>query len=154
MICLCLLYFYHNRSLKKFLPFIGLIVIVAVTNPLFVQRGRTILYADTHIRITKEALFYGIHYGCVLVNLLLVFSIFNQYIKKEQWIYVSGRFFPKLGVITSMAFGLIPRYQKHAKKILNTRKSLKKEQPVHRVMIQFPWRQPGRLNLPWINWIR
>ena len=84
MICLCQLYFYHNRSLKKFFPFLALIVIVAVTNPLFVQRGRTILYADTHIRITKEALLYGIHYGCVLVNLLLVFSIFNQYIKKEQ----------------------------------------------------------------------
>ena len=114
MICLCLLYFYHNQSLKKFFPFIVLIVIVAVTNPLFVQRGRTILYADTHVRITKEALLYGIHYGCVLVNLLLVFSIFNQYIKKEQWIYLSGRFFPKLGVITSMAFGLIPRYQNHA----------------------------------------
>ena len=95
MICLCLLYFYHNRSLKKFFPLIALILIVAVTNPLFVQRGRTILYTDTHIRITKEALLYGIHYGCVLVNLLLVFSIFNQYIKKEQWIYLSGRFFPK-----------------------------------------------------------
>lgn len=107
---------------------------MAVTNPLFVQRGRTILYADTHIRITKEALLYGIHYGCVLVNLLLVFSIFNQYIKKEQWIYLSGRFFPKLGVVTSMAFGLIPRYQNHAKKILNTRKSLKSEQAVQRVM--------------------
>ena len=66
MICLCQLYFYHNRSLKKFFPFLALIVIVAVTNPLFVQRGRTILYADTHIRITKEALLYGIHYGCVL----------------------------------------------------------------------------------------
>lgn len=125
MICLCLLYFYHNRSLKKFLPFIGLIVIVALTNPLFVQRGRTILYADTHVRITKEALLYGIHYGCVLVNLLLVFSIFNQYIKKEQWIYLSGRFFPKLGVVTSMAFGLIPRYQNHAKKILKDTKILK-----------------------------
>ena len=95
MICLCLLYFYHNRSLKKFFPLIALILIVAVTNPLFVQRGRTILYTDTHIRITKEALLYGIHYGCVLVNLLLVFSIFNQYIKKEQWIYLSGRFFPR-----------------------------------------------------------
>ena len=134
MICLCLLYFYHNWSLKKFFPLIALILIVAVTNPLFVQRGRTILYADTHIRITKEALLYGIHYGCVLVNLLLVFSIFNQYIKKEQWIYLSGRFFPKLGVVTSMAFGLIPRYQNHAKKILNTRKSLKSEQAVQRVM--------------------
>ena len=134
MICLCLLYFYHNRSLKKFFPLIVLILIVAVTNPLFVQRGRTILYADTHIRITKEALLYGIHYGCVLVNLLLVFSIFNQYIKKEQWIYLSGRFFPKLGVVTSMAFGLIPRYQNHAKKILNTRKSLKSAQAVQRVM--------------------
>ena len=134
MICLCLLYFYHNRSLKKFFPLIALILIVAVTNPLFVQRGGTILYADTHIRITKEALLYGIHYGCVLVNLLLIFSIFNQYIKKEQWIYLSGRFFPKLGVVTSMAFGLIPRYQNHAKKILNTRKSLKSEQAVQRVM--------------------
>ncbi len=70
---------------------IALIMIVAVTNPIFVQRGRTILYADAHLRITKEALLYGIHYGCVLVNLLLVFSIFNQYIKKEQWIYLSGR---------------------------------------------------------------
>lgn len=48
MICLCLLYFYHNWSLKKFFPLIALILIVAVTNPLFVQRGRTILYADTH----------------------------------------------------------------------------------------------------------
>ena len=33
-----------------------------------------------------------------------------------------------------MAFGLIPRYQNHAKKILNTRKSLKSEQAVQRVM--------------------
>ena len=68
------------------------------------------------------------------MNLLLVFSIFNRYIKKEQWIYLSGRFFPKLGVITSMAFGLIPRYQNHAKKILKTRKSLKSERVVQRVM--------------------
>lgn len=134
IVCLCLLYLYHNRSLKKLLPFIGLIMIVAVTNPLFVQRGRTILYANEHLRITKEALLYGIHYGCVLVNLLLVFSIFNYYIKKEQWIYLSGQLFPKLGVVTSMAFGLIPRYQKHAKKIVKTRKFLKSEHAVQRVM--------------------
>ena len=33
-----------------------------------------------------------------------------------------------------MAFGLIPRYQNHAKKILKTRKSLKSERAVQRVM--------------------
>ena len=33
-----------------------------------------------------------------------------------------------------MAFGLIPRYQRHAKKILKTRKSLKSERAVQRVM--------------------
>lgn len=135
MICLCGIYIYHNRNLKKLLPFIGLVLIVAVTNPLFVQRGRTILYANEYIRITKEALLYGIHYGCVLVNLLLVFSIFNQYIRKEQWIYLSGKLFPKLGVITSMAFALIPGYQKHAKKIINVRKTLKqKENAIRRTM--------------------
>lgn len=134
MLCLGGLYLYHNRNIKKILPFIGLVLIIAITNPLFVQRGRTILYANEHIKITKEALLYGIHYGCVLVNLLLIFSIFNQYIKKEQWIYLSGRLFPKLGVIISMAFALVPRYQKQAKKILNVRKTLKQENAISRTM--------------------
>ena len=83
MICLCLLYFYHNQSLKKFFPFIALIVIVAVTNPLFVQRGRTILYADTHIRITKEALLYGIHYGCVYKERAV--DLFIRQILPKTW---------------------------------------------------------------------
>ena len=56
MICLCLLYFYHNQSLKKFFSVYCFDLIVAVTNPLFVQRGRTILYADTHVRITKRSI--------------------------------------------------------------------------------------------------
>mgnify|MGYP006996846849 CR=1 FL=1 len=47
---------YHNQSLKSFFRLFVLIVIVAVTNPLFVQRGRTILYADTHVRITKRSI--------------------------------------------------------------------------------------------------
>lgn len=144
ILCLCGLYLYHNRDLKKLVPFIGLILIVALTNPLFVQRGRTILYANQYIRITKEALLYGVHYGCVLVNLLLVFSIFNQYIQKEQWIYLSGKLFPKLGVITSMAFALIPRYQKQAKKIINVRKTLKQQEnaisrTMHTVSMETTW---------------
>ena len=133
-ISLLVLDLYHYRSIKKILPYFILIVIVAVTNPLFVQRGRTILYMNSYFRITKEALLYGLHYGCVLVNLLFVFSIFNQYIKKEQWIYLSGRMFPKLGVITAMAFALIPRYQRQAKKIMNVRKTLKNENVISRTM--------------------
>ena len=144
MICLCGLYLYHNRSLKKLIPFIVLILVVTLTNPLFVQRGRTILYANEYIRITKEAMLYGLHYGCVLVNLLFAFSIFNQYIKKEQWIYLSGKLFPKIGVITSMAFALVPRYQKQAKKIINVRKTLKRQEnavrrTMHTVSMETTW---------------
>lgn len=133
-LCLCGLYLYHNRDVKKIIPFLGFVLIVAVTNPLFVQRGRTILYANEYIRITKEAFLYGVHYGCVLVNLLLIFSMLNQYIKKEQWIYLTGRLFPKLGVITSMAVALVPRYKKQAGKILSVRKTLKQETAITRTM--------------------
>lgn len=133
-ISLICLYLFHNRKIKKLLPFAGIVLIVAITNPIFVQRGRTIWYSNEYLRITKEAFLYGVHYGCVLAGLLMLFSIFNFYFKKEQWIYISGKFFPKLGVITSMVFALVPRYQKQAKKILKTRKSLKEETKISRMM--------------------
>ena len=133
-ISLIFLYLFHNRNIKKILPFAGIVVVVAITNPLFVQRGRTIWYANAYLRITKEAFLYGVHYGCVLADLLILFSIFNLYFKKEQWIYISGKVFPKLGVITSMAFALVPRYQRQAKKILKTRKNLKEETKISRMM--------------------
>lgn len=133
-ISLIFLYLFHDRKIKKLFPFAGIVLIVAITNPLFVQRGRTIWYANEYLRITKEAFLYGVHYGCVLADLLILFSIFNLYFKKEQWIYISGKVFPKLGVITSMAFALVPRYQRQAKKILKTRKNLKEETRISRMM--------------------
>ena len=142
-VCVFVMYLFHKRSIKKLLPYVIIIGITAVTNPLFVPRGRTIWYADAYIRITKEAFLYGIHYGCILADCLILFSIFQLYFKKEQWIYLSGKLFPKLGVIVSMAFGLVPRYKEQAKKIVKARKFLKNENKIstmmHTVSMETTW---------------
>lgn len=136
-VCLCTMYLYHQKNIKKLLPYGGVFCLAAITNPLFVQRGRTILFYIGNIRITWEAFLYGIHYGCLLVNVLWMFSIMNRYFRREHWIYISGSVFPQTGVILSMAMGLIPKYKKQAGLMMEAQKNLKKESMFRRVMKVF-----------------
>ncbi len=131
------MYFYHERKFQKIVPFLLLAILVSVTNPLLVQRGATILWQNGEIRMTKEALFYGIWYGCLLMNVCFAFSLFQRYFQREHWVYLSGTLFPKLGVMFSMALALVPRYQKQAEKMTEVRKKLKKESPLRRAVHVF-----------------
>lgn len=133
-ICLCILYFYHENSLRRIFPFLGVVFIAAITNPLFVQRGITILFYIGSLPVTLEALLYGLHYGCLLMNVLLLFSVFQRYFRCEHWIYLFGSTFPKLGVMFSMAVGLLPKYKKQAKLMIDTQKQFGKESPIRRAM--------------------
>lgn len=134
MVCLCSIYFYHEKSVRKLLPFFGIVFLAAVTNPLFVQRGITVLFYIGNLPVTMESFFYGLHYGCILMNTLLLFSIFRRYFRQEHWVYLFGSIFPKLGVMFSMAMGLLPKYKKQTQLMLDTQKQFIEKSLFHRVM--------------------
>lgn len=135
--CLCSIFLYHEKKIGKLLPFLGILSVVCGTNPLFVQRGVTKLFYVGNIPVTLESLLYGFHYGCLLMNVMLLFSIMNRYFRKEHWIYLSGSLFPKLGMILAMVMGLIPKYKKQAGLIMDAQKNLKKESVLKRAAKTF-----------------
>lgn len=134
LICLGAIYLYYERRPGKILPFIGIILLSAVLNGVFVQRGSTAVVTAGDRLVTAEALLYGGNAGILLVNVLFLFYLWNRCFRQEHWIYLLGSFFPKLGVVFSMAMGLIPRYKDQAKKFMDARKSLYRESLLRRAM--------------------
>lgn len=130
-------YLYHERSINKILPFLFLAALVAVTNPIFVQRGVTVLFTIGTMRITLESLLYGVHYGFLLMNVVLLCTIMNRYFRSEHWAYLTGSAFPKLGMTISMVMRLLPKYRKQGKLIMETQSAIRKDSLLVRLLKTF-----------------
>lgn len=126
-VCMLVIAFYYEPKIQKLMPYIGLMLLAAASNPIFVQRGRTILLQTKYIRVTKEALFYGISYGCLLMNVLLLCSVVNRHLKREHWVYLFGGMFPKIGIVFSMAMSLLPKYKRQAGLMMDAQKNISKD---------------------------
>lgn len=133
-VTLSTIYIYEERKIKKIGPFLLPVVLAAVTNPVFVQRGVTVLFYAGSLKITLEAVLYGVNYGLLLMNVMLLCFTMNRYLKSEHWIYLAGSAFPKLGMAVSMVFRLIPKYRKQGEEMLKARAALKKERCAARLM--------------------
>lgn len=124
------LYYKHTHKIKSTFAYIGLLMIVCITNPLFVHRGDTILFQIKEFTLTKEALLYGFFYGAILVDMVLIFALFSLYFKREHWVFLFGNVLPKTGILFSMVLSFIPRFRKHAKELHTVQKHLFKEKPL------------------------
>ena len=103
-----------------------IVVIVAVTNPVFSHNGATILFFVIDTRITLAALIYGIAAGVKLASVVLWFSCFNAVFDSERLIYIIGRAFPKLALVISMSLGLVPRMLRDFRSINSSLKAVEK----------------------------
>lgn len=96
-----------QREIKYYLVFLG---IITMTNPLFVKEGVTILYENTYLVITAEAVFYGFIFGLLLLAMMLWFSIMKEYLQEEHIVYLFGSTLPILGVVISMVLRLTTKF--------------------------------------------
>ena len=103
-----------------------IVVIVALTNPVFSHNGATILFFVNDTRITLEALIYGIAAGVKLASVVLWFSCFNAVFDSERLIYIIGRAFPKLALVISMSLGLVPRMLRDFRSINSSLRAVEK----------------------------
>ena len=98
------------RAIAPLAGYFALILIIAVTNPLFSHNGATILFFINDYRITLEALIYGAVFGSTLVSVIIWFGCFNMVFDSEKLMYLIGKTFPKLALVFSMALNFIPRF--------------------------------------------
>lgn len=94
--------------LRSFIGYFILLILIAVTNPLFSHNGTTALFFINDNRITLEAFIYGVTLGMAVVSVLYWFRCFNEVFDSEKYLYVFGRISPKLALVFSMTLRFVP----------------------------------------------
>lgn len=87
-----------------------LLLLVTLTNPLFVKEGVTILYENSYIVVTLESLIYGFIFGLLLVSMMFWFSIMKEYLQEDHIVYLFGTTLPIVGVVIAMVLRLTSKF--------------------------------------------
>ena len=116
---LILAFAYYIRVKKDVLGYtggmLGLIVFIALFNPLVNTQGEHILFTYWNDRpYTLEALCYGIALAAMFVTLLTWFATYNQVMTSDKFLYCFGKLAPNLSLILTMTLRLVPTFQKKA----------------------------------------
>ncbi len=99
-------------------------ILIAITNPLFVHKGETILFFLNDQPITFEAIIYGIFIAMMLVAVIFWSKAYSIIMTSDKFVYLFGKTIPKLSLVISMALRFIPNCKQQIKKVHQTQKTL------------------------------
>lgn len=98
-------------------------VAIALTNPLFVRNGATPLLFLNGNPITLEALLAGVSLAIGLSGMLVIFGGLNSAVDSDCFVYLFSRSTPKLALVVSMTFRLIPLFIKRINAVSDAAKT-------------------------------
>lgn len=131
----CLSLFILTRNFNKY--YFLIILIISLSNPLFVHRGIHILFMFMDIPITLESLIYGFVFSLLIINTLLLFSLMNKVMNSEHYIYLFGNHFPHIALLISMTSQLIPRFIKQYQVIHSCQKQFYRDNKIKQLLNTF-----------------
>lgn len=108
-------------SLAYSLPFM---LMIALTNPLFVHRGETILFFLNDNPVTWEAILYGAMAALMLMSVFYWCKCYSVIMTSDKFIYLFGRVIPKLSLVLSMTLAFIPGMKRKFREIDEAQKAL------------------------------
>lgn len=99
-------------------------LLIAITNPIFVHKGETILFFLNDNPVTLEAIIYGFAIATMLVAVIFWSKSYSDIITSDKFIYLFGKAIPKLSLIISIALRFIPLFKERIKKVNQAQKTL------------------------------
>lgn len=103
---------------------IPLTLMLAVTNPLFVHRGETILFFLNDNPVTKEAIVYGVFAALMLMSVFYLARAYTEIMTADKFIYLFGRVVPKLSLVLSMILAFLPKMKRKYREISEAQRAL------------------------------
>ena len=92
-----------------------LVLVCAISNPLFSHNGSTVLFFISHLPITAESVAYGAAFG-VMLAAAVGWSISSvRFITSDKYIWLFGRALPLCGLVLSCALRLVPLFIRRAR---------------------------------------
>lgn len=102
----------------------AMLILVALANVIFVNRGVTVLFYLRSNPVTLESLCYGIVSGTMMASIIIWFSCYNEIITSDKFLYIFGKTLPSIALIVSMTLRLIPKLIEQTKIIAKTQKTI------------------------------
>lgn len=103
---------------------IPLMILIALTNPIFVHKGETILFFLNDNPVTAEAIFYGANASMMLMAVFYWFRNYGTIMTSDKFIYLFGRVIPKLSLVLSLTLAFIPKLKRRYNEIDEAQKGL------------------------------
>lgn len=114
-----------REDLKKSMFFDLLIFLIfAVTNPVFVHRGKTLLFFMNGKPITLEAVAYGSCMAVMMVGVIRWCKAFSKGMTSDKLLYLCQGITPNLSVVLSMVLRYIPLFRVRADKVSNSQTAM------------------------------
>ena len=103
---------------------IPLMLMIALTNPMFVHKGETILFFLNDNPVTKEAIIYGVFASLMIMSVFYLCRCYTEIMTSDTFIYLFGRVIPKLSLVLSMILAFIPKLKRKYREIDEAQKAL------------------------------
>lgn len=123
----CLLSILLRRNEKMYrsvLFYLGVFLLVTITNPLFSHEGETVLFLFLGVSFTWEALLYGASLSCVMIGVLIWCRCYTVVMTSERFLYLFGSVVPKTALVLSMTFRLIPLFLRRLQGVSHAQKTM------------------------------
>ena len=120
----CLL---HGKSGLRFLrAMAGMLVLIAVLNPLINDQGEHILFSLWGRPYTLEAMAYGGALGLIFSVTMVWFGCYSQVLTSDKFTALFGNLIPALSLLLVMVLRLIPAFTRKSRQILTARSAIGK----------------------------
>lgn len=104
--------------------YMGLFLLVTLTNPIFSHQGVTPLFFMNGNPVTREAFLYGGAIAMLIISVMVWFKSYEKIMTSDKFLYLFGRVLPKVSLIVSMALGFVPSFRREMDKVGKTQKAM------------------------------
>ena len=117
-----------SRGLRMVLFSLPLCLIIALINPLFNHRGKTVLLYLFGNPYTLEALAYGAVTAGIFLVMILWFGCYSAVMTGDKFTSLFGNLIPSLSLLLVMIFRMVPTLLRKASQIMGARRTVGKGQ--------------------------
>lgn len=117
----------HGKSGLGFLrAMAGMLVLIALLNPLINDQGAHILFSLWGHPYTLEAMAYGGALGLIFSVTMIWFGCYSQVLTSDKFTALFGNLIPSLSLLLVMVLRLIPAFTRKSRQILTARSAIGK----------------------------
>lgn len=104
--------------------YLPMFLLIAISNPLFNHRGKTILFFFMDNPITFEAILYGICSATSLIAIIAWFSCYNKVITSDKFLYLFAKITPAVALLITMTIRMVSKLKYQLKTVSNAQHTI------------------------------